>query len=169
MGQKPGHSAYFSDTSHPIELNASCHCGSVKFRFESSHIHPFLKCYCSVCRKTQGGGGYAIAIDAYASSLKVEGREHIRVYRASTAERHFCGICSSGLWIFHPQEPEMIFPYASAVDTPLPRASDHTHMMTEFNASWSQIVSESHDEFYERFPDESIAQWHEERLLTNRR
>jgi hypothetical protein len=110
-----------------------------------------------------------VELAGHAASLKVEGSENIRVYRASTAERHFCGICSSGLWIFHPGDPNLIFPYASAVDTPLPKAPDHTHMMTEFNASWVQIISESHDEFHERFPDESIVRWHEERQLTNRR
>jgi hypothetical protein len=35
-------------------LDGSCHCGAVKFRVESPETYPFLRCYCSICRKTAG-------------------------------------------------------------------------------------------------------------------
>lgn len=65
-----------------MRLGGSCHCGRVRFSVHSSHPYPFNRCYCSICRKTAGGGGYAINLGADFSTLKVEGEEHISVYQA---------------------------------------------------------------------------------------
>jgi hypothetical protein len=90
-------------------LKGSCHCGAVKFTVKSTTPYPYMRCYCSICRKTAGGGGYAINIMADAKSLKVKGEESVRIYRARIAEgkgkkkvlsearRHFCGQCGSAL------------------------------------------------------------------------
>ncbi|MGI9046838.1 MAG: GFA family protein, partial [Burkholderiales bacterium] len=40
-----------------MKLEGSCHCGAVRFRVESAHLYPFMRCYCSICRKTAGAGG----------------------------------------------------------------------------------------------------------------
>jgi hypothetical protein len=88
-----------------------------------------MYCYCSICRKTAGGGGYAINLGALSETLEVEGGEHLRVYNArlndrgeeapaSEAERNFCGLCGSALWVYDPNWPELVHPFASAVDTP---------------------------------------------------
>lgn len=45
-----------------MKLKGSCHCGAVKFEVESKTPQPFMHCYCTICRKTQGGGGYTINI-----------------------------------------------------------------------------------------------------------
>ncbi len=63
-------------------LEGSCHCGAVRFRVESREPAPFMYCYCSICRKTAGGGGFAINLGADADSLETEGEEHISVYHA---------------------------------------------------------------------------------------
>ena len=65
-------------------LEGSCHCGCVSFSVESPHPYPFNLCYCSICRKTAGGGGYAINLGAENDSLKVEGKDYITVRRANT-------------------------------------------------------------------------------------
>ena len=106
-----------------MKLTGSCHCQKVSFSLESKHPYPFNLCYCSVCSKTAGGGGYAINLGGDAESLIVEGREHITVYQAaiengagvkaqSPAERHFCRHCSSNLWLWDPRWPELIHPLA---------------------------------------------------------
>ena len=89
-------------------LEGSCHCGAVRFRVESPEPYPFMYCYCSICRKTAGGGGYAINLGALTNTLEVEGEENLRVYNAklydreategvpiSEVERNFCGSCGS--------------------------------------------------------------------------
>ena len=35
-----------------MKLNGSCHCGAVKFSVESHTPYPYMRCYCSICRKT---------------------------------------------------------------------------------------------------------------------
>src|SRR3954463_6175961 len=96
-----------------MQLEGSCRCGAVSFSVESHTPHPYQLCYCSICRKTAGGGGYAINLMGDASTLKVTGRESLGVYQAeiadedgrckrSEAQRHFCTRCASALWLFGP-------------------------------------------------------------------
>ena len=58
-------------------LEGSCRCGAVRFRVESPEPYPFMRCYCSICRKTVGGGGYAINDGALSDTL--EGEENLYV------------------------------------------------------------------------------------------
>lgn len=154
-------------------LEGSCHCGKVRFRVRSPHPYPYQRCYCSICRKTQGGGGYAINLGAEAASLKVTGRRHLKVYQArlkepgeararrSPAQRHFCGGCGSALWLWDPRWPELVHPFASAIDTPLPVPPEHTHIMLESKAPWVEVEAGPRDRRHRGYPAESIAEWHE--------
>ena len=58
-----------------MKLEGSCHCGAVRFALQSATPQPYMQCYCSICRKTAGGGGYAINLGGDAESLEVEGEE----------------------------------------------------------------------------------------------
>src|SRR5699024_11313054 len=99
----PGSSQHHQSVGgeYTMKLEGSCHCGAVHFSCESKAPYPFMRCYCSICRKTGGGGGYAINLHADADTLEVTGEDAIRVYRAwldhprrmrrSTGERRFCG------------------------------------------------------------------------------
>lgn len=156
-----------------MHLEGSCHCGSVRFSLDSAHPYPYQRCYCSICRKTQGGGGYAINLGGDARTLKLRGREHVSIYHAkmpaegkhpahaSSAERHFCRECGSALWLFSPEWPELIHPFASAIDTPLPVPPEHTHLMLGSKAPWVEVGSQAKDQYFDVYPEESIAQWHE--------
>ncbi len=156
-----------------MQLQGSCHCGAVRFSLESATPYPYQRCYCSICRKTQGGGGYAINLGGDARSLSVHGRDHISVYQAkmgppgrpdakiSSGQRHFCKLCGSALWLYDPKWPELIHPFASAIDTPLPVPPEHTHLMLEFKASWVEVDKRAQDQFFDGYPEESIAQWHQ--------
>jgi hypothetical protein len=148
-------------------LEGSCHCGAVRFRVRSRHPYPFNLCYCSICRKTAGAGGFAINLGAEAETLAVEGDEHIRTYHArmhegadSPAERKFCGRCGSALWLWDPRWPELLHPHASAIDTPLPVPPERTHLMLGSKAEWVQPCLGPADKTFEQYPDESIEDWH---------
>jgi hypothetical protein len=144
----------------------------VVFSLTSAHPYPYQRCYCSICRKTQGGGGYAINLGGAARSLKVRGRKQISVYHAkikaegerrahrSSAERHFCRLCGSALWLFSPEWPELIHPFASAIDTPLPVPPQHTHLLLDSKASWVEVDAQPGDQQFDGYPEESIAEWH---------
>ena len=155
-----------------MRLQGSCHCGAVHFTLNSETPYPYQRCYCSICRKTQGGGGYAVNIGGQTQSMQVSGRENITIYHAilkddageshaSTAERHFCKHCGSALWLFSPEWPELIHPFASAIDTPLPTPPEHTHMMLAFKVSWVEVDKNPGDHAFEHYPEESLAEWHE--------
>jgi hypothetical protein len=157
-----------------MQLEGSCHCGAVHFKLSSNTPYPYQRCYCSICRKTQGGGGYAINIGGDATTMRVTGKDNISIYHAklkdpgdkrshtSTAERNFCKLCGSALWLFSPEWSELIFPFASAIDTDLPEPPETTHMMLAFKASWVKVDKGKHDQEFEKtYPEESISEWHE--------
>ena len=155
-----------------MHLEGSCHCRAVRFSLESKHPYPFNLCYCSICRKTAGGGGYAINLGGDAATLTVDGREHVRIYHAvmrdddgdaerSPAERHFCGECGSALWLWDDRWPELIHPFASAIDTPLPAPPERTHLMLGSKAPWVDVRADARDKRFDEYPEESIADWHE--------
>ncbi len=154
-----------------MHIEGSCSCGAVRFSLESKAPYPFLRCYCSICRKTTGGGGYAINLSGEASTLKVQGKEHVKVYQATLREgahsarsehqRHFCAVCGSHLWAFHPAWADLVHPVASAVDSPLPRPPEHVHMMLGSKSSWVDVEGTDRDLRFEEYPDLSLAEWHE--------
>ena len=152
-------------------LSGSCHCAKVGFTLVSRHPYPFNLCYCEICRKTAGGGGYAINLGGEASTLEVKGEEYLSIYRArlvdheggsyvSSAERRFCKVCGSALWLWDPAWPELIHPFASAIDSELPPAPEKTHLMTTYKAGWVYLADGRRDQFFLKYPDESIADWH---------
>lgn len=59
-------------------------------------------------------------------------------------------------------------PFALAIDTDLPLPPEHTHIMLDFAANWVEIPESQSDRCHQRYPDESIAQWHERLGLTNK-
>lgn len=157
-----------------MQLEGSCHCQAIRFSLSSPHPYPFNLCYCSICRKTAGGGGFAINLSGEFATLQIEGREHLRVYRArledgerSLAERNFCELCGSALWLWDPRWPELVHPHASAIDTPLPIPPERTHLMLGSKASWVQVRDDPQDKCFDEYPDESIAEWHERLGLTD--
>lgn len=153
-------------------LKGSCHCGSVRFEVESPHPYPYNLCYCSICRKTAGGGGYAINLSGRSETLKIDGGEHKSIYHAiingkpSPAERHFCSRCASALWVYDARWPELVHPFASAIDTDLPIPPERTHLMLNSKAAWVAVEPKANDKTFPEYPQEGIAQWHERLNLT---
>lgn len=123
--------------------------------------------------KTQGGGGYAINLSADATTLKVKGKAHLSIYRAkiknpgdkkahqSSGERNFCKGCGSGLWLYDPEWPELIHPFASAIDSELPVPPEHTNLMLEFKPDWVELKRNKKDKYFSRYPKEAIQEWHD--------
>lgn len=153
-----------------MRLEGSCHCGQVRFSLESSEPVPYQRCYCSICRKAGGAGGYAINLGGDAATLRVQGQEHVRVYRAmreqggvrapSRHARHFCGTCGSHLWAQHDDWPALVHPVAGAIDTPLPSPPSLVHMMLGSKAPWVRVESGDGDACFDSYPAQSLADWH---------
>ncbi|MBQ0756599.1 MAG: GFA family protein [Amphritea sp.] len=155
-----------------MQLEGSCHCGCVHFTVDCSQPYPFNQCCCSICRKTAGGGGYAINLGGDYATLEVVGGEYISVYQAiindpetggkkeSPGQRSFCKKCGSTLWQWDPRWPELVHPFASAIDTDLPLPPKRTHMMLGSKASWVKVDAGSSDSMFDEYPQESLADWH---------
>jgi hypothetical protein len=63
-------------------------------------------------------------------SLKVQGKRGLGVWNApidghkGSADQHYCKHCGTPLWVSDEQWPELVHPFASAIDTELPKAPD---------------------------------------------
>jgi len=155
-----------------MKLEGSCHCRAIRFTVVSHTPYPYMRCYCSICRKTAGGGGFAINIMGTARSLSVRGKKHVGVFRArvrskgdargtlSPGRRHFCLKCGSALWVWDPRWAEWVYPFASAIDTPLPKPPEDVSIMLDFAAPWSEVPTGRGHEHFREYPKESIADWH---------
>ncbi len=159
-----------------MQLKGSCHCQAVRFTVESAQPYPYQRCYCSICRKTQGGGGYAINLGADNRTLRVEGSDALSVYHArirdddgkvarSSGQRHFCKHCASALWLYSPEWPDLVHPFASAIDTALPVPPIHTHLLLNSKAPWVEVTVREGDQTCDAYPKESLADWHERQGL----
>ena len=156
-----------------MQLEGSCHCHAVTFKLESAHPYPFMRCYCSICRKTAGSGGYAVNLSGDYRTLRIKGKKNISVYRAllksadagartrSSARRHFCKRCGSALWLWDPTWPDLVHPHASAIDTALPVPPQVTHIMLRYKPRWVEVQPKRGDKTFRGYPEESIADWHQ--------
>jgi hypothetical protein len=168
--------AISSDCAMPVTLRGSCRCGTVGFSLLSHTPHPYQLCYCSICRKTAGGGGFAINLMGKAVSLEVTGPDGLGVYRAeiadadgrcerSEAQRHFCTRCASALWLFDPRWSDLVHPFASAIDSDLPVPPSRVHLMLRFKAKWVEPQIGPSDAGFDEYPEQSIEEWHRSRGL----
>jgi hypothetical protein len=147
----------------PMKLEGSCRCGAISFTVDSHTPVPYQLCYCSICRKQQGGGGFTINLGADSATLKIKGkRPHCEV---STGERRFCRKCGSALWLYDPTWPELVHPFASAIDSELPKAKERVHLMLKYKPSWVEPEIRKGDKTFDVYPKESIAGWHKKRGL----
>ena len=154
------------------QLKGSCHCGAIGFLVQSQSPYPYMRCYCSICRKTDGGGGYAINLMGDAATLEVSGEDAITVYQAvidgeqSPARRHFCKHCGTALWLFDPRWPALIHPFASAIDTPLPATPETAHILLDDKPDWVAVApADEKNIHFAGYPDQSIEDWHKSRGL----
>ena len=158
----------------PMTLKGSCRCGAVAFSCDSHTPQPYQRCYCTICRKTAGGGGYAINLLALHETLRIEDPESARgryhadiveddgVCSISSAERAFCTRCATALWLWDPTWPELVHPFASALDTCLPVPVASVHLMLDFKPAWVEPHIGPDDECFARYPKLSIEDWHKQ-------
>ena len=161
----------------PLLLKGSCRCDAVHFEVESHTPVPFMLCYCSICRKQQGGGGFAINLGADYKTLKIKGKRSLGVYQAeidddehpnceiSTGERNFCKKCGSALWLYDPTWPDLVHPFASAIDSELPVPPSRVHLMLKFKPSWVELNRGPDDATFDLYPEQSLEDWHRSRGL----
>ncbi len=147
-------------------LEGSCHCGAVRFSVQSRGPQPYQRCYCSICRKAGGAGGFAINLLADNGTMVVTGRADVAEYRAlndgqrSDHRRYFCRHCGSHMWAWNENWPDLVHPLASVIDTPLPKPAHFVDIMLDSAAPWVELHPGGHIERFPEYPAQSIEAWH---------
>jgi hypothetical protein len=99
-----------------------------------------------------------------ADTLKVKGKT--RSYRATRGggERRFCPRCASALWVWDKRWPEWVYPFASAIDTPLPKPAPKERQLIFLGskANWAEVPAGKR---FREYPKEAIIDWHRKRGL----
>ncbi|WP_371304238.1 GFA family protein [Azospirillum sp. B510] len=98
----------------------------------------------------------------------MEDPDHPGQTRLGPSGRHFCKRCGTALWAEDPAWPELVHPFASAIDTPLPTPPERVHIMLDFKAPWVEVPSGPNDVHFARYPDESLEAWHRRHGLLDR-
>jgi len=149
-----------------MQLAGSCFCGSVQFSVSTRTPYPYRRCYCNRCRKTAGGTGAAANVLAQASTLEVDGADLLTEYAAPDATRaRFCSRCGSALYLTLDAAPDFVYPFASAIDTPLPEPPERVHVFTGEAPGWARPSGSPRDLAVERNTNESIDGWHRRHRL----
>ena len=75
------------------------------------------------------------------------------------SQRAFCSKCSTMLWVWDHNWPELIHPFASAIDTELPRPDEMVCVKGNSKPKWVRWP-EGQKEVHEDFGEYSIEEWH---------
>ncbi|OOQ85271.1 DUF636 domain protein [Penicillium brasilianum] len=154
----------------PMKLDGSCQCGGVEFTLQSQTPVPYQLCACSICRKVGGYGG-SVNLGGIASSLEVlKGQDLIKKYNGikdrgtpneerCSSERNFCSNCSAMLWLWDHHWPELIHPFASAIDTELPEPAEMVCIMESSKPRWMRWP-EGKKSTHTLYNKDSLEEWH---------
>lgn len=85
-------------SSAPITLNGSCHCGTVTFTADLPEgLASARRCTCSICRMR----GAVAVTSTHEGFLCTQGEDKLATYRFNTgvAAHHFCSVC--GIYTHH--------------------------------------------------------------------
>jgi hypothetical protein len=77
-------------------LEGSCLCGGVKLGIDGNYVAGVGACHCSLCQKSAGVMWAAFEVSADAVSVT---GEVARYNSTPFAERAFCPVCGSNLWL----------------------------------------------------------------------
>ena len=168
--RSPAHAARYDDRPEMREaimkLEGSCHCGAVKFTRRIAHalpLHALLlldlpqdrrrrrvcdqhhgrrrdACRCAA-RRRSASTGRGIREQARANERRC--RRHDGTSARSAAARSGCSTRNGREWIY---------PFASAIDTPLPKPPEHVELMLDFAAPWVDIPGGSGHTHFREYP-----------------
>ena len=112
----------------------ACLCGGIRFRVDAD-LAAIQLCYCTQCRKAQGGP-FAAVIPVPTSALGwLDGESLLQAYESSPGkERAFCRRCGSPVFSRRTSVPGVLRLRAGLFDGPLPVAPAwHAHTASACN------------------------------------
>ncbi|KAG9118862.1 hypothetical protein FRC07_006415 [Ceratobasidium sp. 392] len=163
----------------PVELKGSCHCGAVRFKFLSNTPVPYqgnpVRPAMPMQYMPQGWRIYgktlsnSVNIMGLTKSLSIEGESNLKSYTPKhsetgeplTSKRFFCQNCASMLWLHDPTYADWIYPFASAIDSSLPKAENTLTIMRSSCPDYVPVPEGSSP--LQKYGNESIEEWHKSR------
>jgi len=125
-----------------MNAEGSCNCGSVKFEIAVGVSDVYI-CHCSICRKSTGSGGIAVAVVSNDSFTWTEGEDFIKTWYKPNHdwESSFCTNCGSSL----PGKNDETTSYVpvSLLDTGYERLEVKHHLFVGSQAPWEEIAGNS--------------------------
>lgn len=146
-----------------MRVEGSCECGAIRFSAMSSGPYPYRICYCRRCRKIGGGTGGAINILADTDTLDIAGDVSPTKYQQGNGGpiTSFCPRCGSALLVELPGWKKWVYPFASAIDTPLPAPPHFIHIQARDRPAWVPKIGSPDEPTFEANTEESIIEWHQ--------
>ena len=62
--------------------------------------------------------------------------------------------------MWDPRWPDLVHPFASAIDTPLPEPPESEHMLLGSKANWVRDEGRPGDRRHDGYPTQSLEEWH---------
>ena len=81
-----------------------------------------------------------------------------------SSERNFCSNCSTMLWLWDHHWPELIHPFASAIDSELPVPDEMVCIMAGSKPDWVRWP-EGKKSVHDIYGDDSLEDWHKKHNL----
>ena len=133
----------------PMLLKGSCRCGAVHLRGRKPHACPLPALLLLDLPQAAGRRRLlpSILVRMH-DTLTIYGQaQHRRLPRRDRRRRkpdlqtfdrraQFLQKCGSALWLYDPTWPELVHPFASAIDSELPMPPERVHLMLKYKASW---------------------------------
>lgn len=131
-------------------VEGECNCGAVGFKVEANLSDVFV-CHCSICRRSTGSGGIAVAVVANENFSWVKGQEQVSHWSKPGHEWHtyFCKICGTAV-PGENDEKRMFLPVGTFTSGHENLRVAH-HLFVNSMASWEEIgdAGSQHAEGYE--------------------
>lgn len=120
----------------------SCNCGYVEFTV-NMELEDVYVCHCSICRKSTGSGGIAVAVVPNEKFDWISGKEYIKTWHKPDHdwETSFCTSCGSTL----PGKNDESSTYipVSLLNSGLENLKVKKHLFLDSKAVWEEIADSS--------------------------
>ena len=119
-------------------VEGECNCGAVAFKAEASILDVYI-CHCSICRKSTGSSGIAVAIVENDQFDWLKGQEYITRWQKPGHDWHtyFCAICGSSLP--GPNDSQRMYLPVGSLTTGHENLRVAHHIYVGSKASWDEI------------------------------
>lgn len=118
----------------------SCNCGNVKFQVAVEITDVYI-CHCSICRKSTGCGGIAVALVNNNDFIWASGRQLVKTWHKPNHDwqTSFCSNCGSTM----PGKNDENTTYipVSLLDCGYEKLKVKRHLFLDSKASWEEVVN----------------------------